>query len=496
LELRIHSDMKYYINKIYSSTVELKEFNPYTKKWRKELEKIALVYPNKYKAGISNVGLQQMYAEVNAHEKYICERFYSDVFEGKKSVESGTSISSFSKALFSIQYEDDYSKSVELSKFVDFRIAGGPCVMENPLPLKKFFNSFFVGEADGIIDKILNEEDVEGLYSGNGSVKRRWIELKDHLRIQIVGEGAYGRAVLLEVGRGCKRRCRFCIVRQIYNPCRWRELDLLVEVAEECRKFSDKIALIAPSPTDHPKIKELISVLVDMGYTVSPSSIRADTVDDELIELLIGGGLKSITIAPEAGSERMREILNKGVNEEDVLHSAKIASNAGIQKVKLYFMIGLPGETERDLKEIVNLVEKIKKLIPRVSASINPLVPKPHTPFQWLPFGGVESKVPEENIRILKDKMKFLKNKLSELRVDVDVGNVEKFAIQTILSRGDEEVGEAIPPRKINIRRFAEYLEKIDVDERLPWDFIDHGYRKRKLVAELEKTFESIDIKK
>lgn len=117
-------------------------------------------------------------------------------------------------------------------------------------------------------------------------------EIKDHLR-QIIGEGAYGKSLLLEVGRGCKRKCRFCLVRQIYRPCRWRELDDLLEVAEEGRRFGDKVALIAPSVGDHPRIKELISWLVDMGFMVSPSSLRADTVDDEMINLLSAAGLKS-----------------------------------------------------------------------------------------------------------------------------------------------------------------------------------------------------------
>lgn len=482
--------MKYYIIKhIYF--VEFREFNPYSKKWRKEFIKIALVYPNKYKAGISNAGLQQIYTEINSDEKYLCERFYSDVFDGKRSVESGDELSNFSKALFSIQYEEDYFKTVELVKYVPFRIAGGPCVMENPLPLKKFFDCFFIGEADSAIVKILDGGDVEGIYYDEGRVKRRFVKLDNHIRTQIIGEGAYGRAVLLEVGRGCRRRCRFCIVRQIYSPCRWRKVELLLEVAEECRKFSDKIALIAPSPTDYPHIKELVSELVSMGYTVSPSSLRADTVDIELMELLKESGLKSITIAPEAGSERMREILNKGISDEDVLNAAEIASSAGIGKVKLYFMIGLPHETKWDLIEIVNLVENVKKLIPKISISINPLVPKPHTPFQWLPFGGDESKMPEENIRILKDKMRFLKSKLNKLRVDVEVGNVDKFAVQTILSRGDERVGEALSSGKLSIRRFKEFLGKIEIDKELPWDFIDHGYSKKKLRLEFEKTIQS-----
>jgi radical SAM superfamily enzyme YgiQ (UPF0313 family) len=465
--------------------VEIREFNPLSKKYRKEFKKIALVYPNRYKAGISNLGLQQIYSEINSLNNFICERFYSDVFNGERSVESGSRLEDFDTGLFTIQYEEDYLKAVELSIKVAESIAGGPCIMMNPLPLKEHFKSFFIGEADDVVDRILNGDKIEGLYDGRGKVKRRYVRLDEHLKSQIIGTGAYGEAVLLEVGRGCRRRCRFCVVRQLYSPCRWRKLSLLLEVAEENRKYSDKIALIAPSPSDHPQFKELISELLNMGYMVSPSSMRADTVDEELMEMVSKGGLKSITFAPEAGSEKLREAVNKGISEDDILNAVEITSSRKIQKLKLYFMIGLPGEKEEDIKAIIELVNKVKKFIPRITVSINPLVPKPHTPFQWLPFGGDESKTPEENIKVLKNKVNFLRKELRKLKVNVEAANVDRFAIQTILSRGDEKVGRAL--KGVKIREFRDCLKQIDVDIELPWDFIDHGYSKSNLKKEYEK---------
>ncbi len=476
--------------------ISMDEHNPIAKKWRRDQKKVALAYPNFYRAGIANLGLQQIYAEVNSLDTHICERFYSDVFNGEKSIESGDGISEFDWTFMSLQYEEDYPQAVKMSQSARNRVAGGPCVMENPVPLKNFFDSFFMGEVDGKVPEILNGQNVEGLLRKNGDgelsgerVKRRWVKLEDHLHHQIIGEGAYGKSLLLEVGRGCKRKCRFCLVRQLYRPCRWRDIDYLLEVAEEGRNVTDKVALIAPSVGDHPQIKELISRLIDTGFMVSPSSLRADTVDEDVIELLSAGGLKTITVAPEAGSERMREVIKKEIDEDDILRTAELASSAGVKRIKLYFMVGLPNEDEEDIQAILNLIGKVKNIVPKVSVSINPLVPKPHTPFQWLPFGGNPSLSPQENIKELNDKLKFLKKELKGKKVEVETGSVKKFAIQTITSRGDEKVGRALP--RVRIKDFQEYLGSIDMDKHLPWDFIDHSYKKAFLVKEFESVWDT-----
>ncbi|MFP3909209.1 MAG: radical SAM protein [Archaeoglobaceae archaeon] len=463
----------------------MEEHNPHAKKWKKDQKKIALAYPNFYRAGIANIGLQQIYAEINALDEYICERFYSDVFNGEKSVESGDSISDFDRSFFSLQYEEDYPQAIRMAQSARKSVAGGPCVMENPVPLSNFFESFFIGEVDGLVSGILKGNSIRGLMDGDThKVKRSWAKLEDHFRHQIIGEGAYGRSLLLEVGRGCRRKCRFCLVRQLYRPCRWREVDDLLEVAEEGKKLTHKAALIAPSVGDHPRIKDLIFQLVDMGFMVSPSSLRADTVDEELMGLLSRAGLKSMTIAPEAGSQRMREVIKKEIGEEDILNTVELASSSSIQRIKLYFMVGLPNESEEDIKAILDVVDKVNHKIPQVSVSINPMVPKPHTPFQWLPFGGNFSLNPQENIKELNKKFKFLRKELKRRKVEVETGSVKKFALQTITSRGDEKVGKALP--RIRVKDFEEYLGEFDVDEQLPWDFIDHGYRKSTLIKEFE----------
>jgi radical SAM superfamily enzyme YgiQ (UPF0313 family) len=481
--------------------VEHLEHNPLFKPWKKGMRRVALVYPNRYVGGISNIGLQYIYAKINSMDGFVCERFYLDVFDGLRSVETGTPLKDFDIALFSLQYEEDYFNAVRIlqkSGFSGFRVAGGPCVTENPKPLLDYFDVFVVGEVENsdILEKILGgETEGEGICTGEEGLKTKVRRLKpekleEHILTQIVGEGAYGRCVLLEIGRGCGRGCTFCIVRQIYSPLRWRDPELILSVAEANKGAVNKAAIIAPSPSDHPKFKEIVWQLAEMGYMVSPSSVRADRLTPELMELLAEAGLKSLTIAPEAGSERMRETLRKGIGEEDVISAAEMAKEKGISSIKMYFMIGLPGETEEDVRAIVELTSRVKRIMGSVSVSVNPLVPKPHTPLQWMPYGGDFSASPPDNLKKLEQKAKFLKKEFARMGVKAEVESVEKFAVQTVLSRGGRDAASLLTkkPKLSAIRKLGleKYLGEIDVNQELPWDFIDAGYRKSRILREYE----------
>ncbi len=475
------------------------EYNPFAKRWRKGMRRIALVYPNAYISGIANIGLQYIYAYLNSIENVICERFYSDVHNCLRSFESGTPISDFDVALFSLQFEEDYFNVVRIAKnFKGLKIAGGPCAMINPKPVTRYFDAFVVGEVENsrILDVIANAKSVEdleceGIWLKEGRVKRVYPKRLDfYLRRQIIAENVFGRCLILEVGRGCVRRCRFCVVRQIYSPPRWRDLELLLDVAEDYRGVVDKVCLVAPSTLDHPRIKELISSLIDMGYVVSPSSTRADRMDREMAEILAEGGLRSITIAPEVGNDRLREFLNKGMDEECIINAVENCVECGIRSFKLYFMIGFP---EDDLEGIVRLVEKIRSMGVDLSVSVNPFSPKPHTPFQWCPYGGKEDV--GEGLKSLRRKREFLMRELSKI-CEVKVESVERFAIQTILSRGDEDVSkflECKPSLRIALKMgLGKYLKGIPLDSELPWDFIDHGYGKERLKEEFIRAIESL----
>ncbi len=470
----------------------MEEFNPLTKRWKKGLKRVALIYPNKYIAGISNLGIQQIYAEINSLNDFICERFYLDVNNGLRSVESSSHLRNFDIALFSIQYEEDYFNVIKIlreSNFKGLKVAGGPCVMENPLPLKKFFDILFVGEADGIIENIIKGEQNEGIFKGEKVNRVYPIELDFHLEKQIISEGVYGRALLLEIGRGCYRGCKFCLVRQIYSPVRWRSYKLLLEIAERNAELVDKVALISPSPSDHPEFEKIVFSLYEMGYLISPSSLRADRLNEELIKIFAESGLRRITVAPEVGSEKLMEMIGKGINKEDIMSVAEMSKEYGLS-LKLYFMIGFPGENYEDLMSIVEMVKDIRRLGVRVSVSINPLVPKPHTPLQWLPYGGNAEKSVNENIKELKEKVKFLKSNLYKI-CEAKIESVERFAIQTVLARGGEDVSKLLLGkgkfREIFEFDLQKYLDSFEIDSELPWDVLEIGYSKKRLKKEYEK---------
>ncbi len=431
----------------------------------------------------------------------MCERFYADVFDCRRSVETGTHIKDFDVALFSLQFEEDYFRVARILQEVRAKtVAGGPCVLENPLPLAPLFDYFYVGEADGDVERllevVLNDSEegcivksktaVEMSESGE-RLKARKSNLSTHLQEQIIGKGVYGECFLLEVGRGCKRSCSFCVVKQIYRPCRWRNKDFLLELAKEAKV--SRIALISPSVTDHPDAKELMWELANMGFEVSPSSMRADTIDEEMAELLVACGQKSVTIAPEAGSERLRKILRKGISEEDVISAAENVSKAGIKNVKMYYMVGIPKENESDVLKAVELAEKVKSCGLKVTVSVNPLVPKPHTPLQFAPFGGFEDLRCLKAIKALKKRCKLMEKEFFRRGIQAKVEKVEDFAIQTILSRGNIDVGIKLHERKNFLKNFLHYLEELS-PEKKPWEFIDHSYSPERLRAEYKKLME------
>ncbi len=466
------------------------EVNPFYRKYRAGERRVALVYPNRYRGGVANTGLQYIYAAAN--EVGVCERFYTDVFHGLRSVETATPLSEFDVALFSLQYEEDYFKAVKIlreSGFRGIKIAGGPCVMENPKPLLSFFDAFFVGEVEGQVEEIVSArsaeelEGMEGIYTGGEEkVRRVYCNLEEHMNREIIGDGAYGRCFLVEIGRGCVRRCRFCIVRQIYRPPRWRKADRIPfnDIATFAKDVTDKIVLISPSPTDHPEFLDIVQEFVNLGFTVSPSSVRADTIDEEVVEILRESGVKTITIAPETASSHLVDVIGKNIGWDDVMHAVEISSGA-FDRIKLYYMIGLPGESLRDVEEITRQVEEVRRFFRKVEVSVNPLVPKPHTPLQWMAFGGK---------RELKDGIESLRRKIAILRkmrrrgIDVRVSPLREFLIQTILSRGDESLGRMIESGYRGYRDYLKFASEIDVEAELPWDFIDHGYRKERLVKE------------
>jgi radical SAM superfamily enzyme YgiQ (UPF0313 family) len=305
---------------------------------------------------------------------------------------------------------------------------------------------------------------------------------------------------LVEISRGCGRGCRFCTAGFIYLPPRIRNPKKILDEIEPGLKNADKVGLVSAAVSDYPFIKNLCAPLIAKGKKVSVSSLRMDSTTDELVDALKESGHKTMTFAPEAGTERLRNVINKGISEDDILKSVEMAISRGILNAKLYFLIGLPTETDDDIEGIVKLAKRIKKdvlvltkeagRIGTITLSINPFIPKPWTPFQWSPM---------EDVKSLSNKLKYIKESLKKAgNMEVIHENPKDSYLQALLSRGDRRVGgiirAALEAGSWN-RGIKESQVETDFyvyrmrgkDEILPWDFIDHGIEKGYLWKEYER---------
>ena len=305
--------------------------------------------------------------------------------------------------------------------------------------------------------------------------------------------------------RGCPNKCRFCQARVNYHYKRERSAKKIVELALESERFTgyEEVSLLSLSSGDHSEIEKIISELVDKckpkGISISLPSLRIDKALKEFPSVLSKVGISGLTFAPEAGSERLRNIINKDIDIKNLKHIAAEVRKSGWRKIKLYFMIGLPGETDEDLKVIPEIVNNLKG---EINVSVSSFVPKPHTPFQWACMQPFEE---------LRRKFLFLKDNMSSRRIKLSFHNPNLSFIEAVLSRGDRRVGEAILAAFKSGAKFDGWTEhfKFDTwreafkassvdpefyvyrkrpyDELLPWDCINPGMSKEYLIKESQQ---------
>ncbi|OGR23947.1 MAG: radical SAM protein [Desulfobacterales bacterium RIFOXYA12_FULL_46_15] len=510
-------------------------------KHTKGLIKAALVYPNTYSAGMSSLGFQTVYRLLNQMDRVTCERVFLPDQEKRPqeavSIESALSLSQFDIIFFSISFENDFIHLVQLLKEAGIPlrspdrnhlhplvVAGGVACFLNPEPIAPFMDIFLLGEAECLIEPFFSifeksadrasllhalEQTIPGAYVPNLHTEKKPFRiqvqyLKSLAKIStftsiLTSRTAFKDAFLIETLKGCPHGCRFCSAGFIYRPPRIYPAGNIMACMDSASGKTDRIGLVSSAIADHPDIEEICTHGKRQGFKLSFSSLRADKLSEGLIQVLSSSGVKTATIAPEAGSERMRAVINKKIKEGDILFAAKKLVEAGIINIKLYFMIGLPFEEDADAHAIVDLTKKIKleflnaskkkHKIGTLTLSINQFIPKPFTPFQWSPM---------EKESVLKKRADIIKEGLKKIpNVKINVESLRKAKIHALLSLGDQKAADILEDALIKgwpaaIKGKKEYYDAVVYREKaleapLPWDFLDNRVRKEFLAKEFIK---------
>lgn len=525
---------------------------------------ICLAYPNRYRTGMSNLGFQTVYALINGHPDCLCERvFLPDPDEempagGPRSLESQRPLGDFDIVAFSLSFENDYPQILTLLAAAGIPLeaaargagtplvaAGGIAVTLNPEPLADFFDLFLLGEGEAVLPPFLDlaaaearrlpreaflsriQERIAGAYVPGcyrvsygpdrriaafeplrpaypRRIPKPWAaSLEGFTTEQVITTAAteFGGMFLTEVSRGCSRGCRFCAAGFVCRPTRFRSPETLAASFARGLQKRDTIGLLGTAVSDHPELPALCRAIVARGGAAAIGSLRLDRIGPEVAALLREMGVKTVSLAPEAGSQRLRNVIRKGITEGEIFSAVEKLIDCDILQVKLYFMVGLPTEEDEDAEAIVRLVKGMAhharqysggtKGFRRLAVGLNQFIPKPATPFQWHPLE--EAAVVKRRIRRIADGLRGEK----AVRVTHDLPKWNY--VQALLSLGDRSVGQFLLAvhrrggnwpqafREVEIDPDFYVRRRKGLDEILPWDFIDHGLDKAFLAAEYRR---------
>lgn len=555
--------------------------------------RIALVYPNTYYLGMSNLGFQTIYRHLNDRDDVVCERAFlpepsdlEDLSRSRKplvTLESGLPLGSCDIVAFSISFENDYPNLIRIlelarvpvfaadrTRFDPVVLIGGAITYINPEPLADFADAMIIGDGEeasyAYIDRYIEDRGLDrerhlaraltlpGMYvpsmqaaspgdlagppvagpaaeSGCDAVpaaesgcdvapaeaepapagriaKQQVRDFEDYPAHSAVltPDTEFGDMLLIEISRGCPRRCRFCAVSYVYPKFRALKPETILGVirtknaslARDGKEGLKAVGLVSSAMCDYPYLDELCAGLEETGLRVGVSSVRVDLVPDSLLRLMLKTGLRTMTIAPEAGSERLRKAINKPISSEEILTGARRILEKGIKHLKVYYMVGLPTETDGDIEELIEMTRRLARLQRscgepggRLRLSINPFVPKALTPFQWSPMAS-----PREVKRKLNRIKKALRGTPG---VDVKHESLKSAYFEAILSRGGRELSgflmetvrrdgdwkRAAAETETDISR---YLGDMADARSLPWDFISTEKEDHRLRWEYRKS--------
>ncbi|MDD3050073.1 MAG: TIGR03960 family B12-binding radical SAM protein, partial [Candidatus Cloacimonetes bacterium] len=541
------------------------EINAYLNKPTSDKINFCFAFPDVYEIGISHLGLKILYTIINNANDATADRVYapwpdfSEVLQksGRPlfSVEHKLPLKNFDVIGFTLQSELTFTNvlfildlsgisllSTERTSEDPIIISGGPAI-SNPEPMADFFDAILIGDGEEAIleikdamqktknktrfEKLSALSEIEGLFvpqihsSKESNTEAKRINIRKfsdfdnmeytHLNQLIPWQQATHNRYVAEIMRGCSRGCRFCHAGMFYRPVRERSPEkMLPQIIEEVKKYGwEEVALSSLSSSDYTCIKPLIfslyNSLKQSEVNLSLPSLRVDSLDEDLIKMMNSLNQRNLTIAPEAGSQRLRDIINKNLSEEEILKGIEIAVENGWNVVKLYFMIGLPFEEQQDIEAILDLINKIiqisrKKL--QINITLSPFVPKPFTPFQWAAMLDAET---------ILERVRYIKQSLKRYRfIKVSYHEIESSLLEAIISRGDHQVGELILKAYKNGARFdgwneyfnfevwkksaeqinldlSTYTAELSVNSHLPWDYVNLRISKQFLLSEWEK---------
>ena len=526
--------------------------------------RVALAFPNTYWVGMSNLGFQTVYRLFNSQDDIVCERFFlppkRELAEllatntGLLTLESQTPVADFDVIAFSVSFEWDYVNVLTLLRLAGIPryaaertsrhpliVIGGAVTFVNPEPLAPFADAIAAGEGEALVpslrrafgaasdraDLLRQLSHERGFYipsfydpyygpdgalagyhvSGDAPLPVHKAALKTTEAVDppvtsiFTPDTEFGSRLLIEVVRGCANLCRFCWAGYNYLPVRPFPTERILQLAEAARPFANRVGLVSIALCDHPDIERILVRLKEMGYSISPASLRLDDLTEPIVRVLRESGERTITIAPETGSDRLRRVINKTVTNDEILDRVELIFSSGVENLKLYYMLGLPTETDEDLVAIRDLTLQMRDImlkharskgrVGRIGGSVNPLIPKPGTAYQWLAMTDAAT---------IDKKSKRLRALMADIdNVYFNIKSERHSYYQALLSLGDRRIAPAIEAAERNGQNWRAAVAETGVDAdyflfrdrssdaMLPWDIIDGGMKAAFFKSEFEK---------